>query len=265
MNNLSILTDEEYSRICTAIPHEIITGYFRKNPKEFLKIRPGFRTTALKPDDAVKLMVKYRKNGFISSFVEHIANDWLMEITEAITEYQEDGESEMSAYTHALSLSFFADNTSAYFKLIDKEFSDEEIDFVRETIELLKSYDEKLHSLENELKRASQELDECKRANESVAIKNMRQLEKSASQIKRLAEKVNELQKIELLYENAQHDIEKYKNDNEILKRYNVSLSQKLTELQNKINDITKEKNELELSIRKKVKDFCYNTNASHR
>ena len=74
MSDFSLLNDEEYSRICAAIPHGIVVGYFKKNPKEFSKIRPGFRATAVKSDDAVKLMVKCRQNGFISSFVEHIAN-----------------------------------------------------------------------------------------------------------------------------------------------------------------------------------------------
>ena len=87
MSDISILTDEEYGRICAAIPHGAIVGYFKKNPKEFSKIRPGFRTSAIKMDDAVKLMVKYRQNGFISSFVERIVKDWLAEISDAITEY----------------------------------------------------------------------------------------------------------------------------------------------------------------------------------
>lgn len=255
MSNLSILTDDEYSRICTAIPHGIIIGYFRKYPKDFAKIRPGFRATAVKPGDAVKLMVKCRQNRFISSFVERIVNGWLTEITESITDYQKAGEAEISAYIHALSQSFFADNTSAYLKLIDKEFSDKEVDLIRDTIELLKSYDGKLHSLEDELKRMSQELDKGKQANKSASTKNKRQLEESALQIKKLTERIKELQEIELFYKDAQHNMEKSKNDNESLKKQNAFLRRKLTELQSKIDDVAKEKNELEMSIRKKAEE----------
>lgn len=255
MSNLSILSDDEYGRICAVIPHGIITGYFRQYPKEFAKIRPGFRATALRPDDAVKLMVRCRQNGFISSFVERIVNDWLMQINKVITDYQKEGEIETSAYIHALSQSFFADNTSAYFKLIDKKFSDEEINLIRDTIELLKSYNEKIHSLEDELKRTLQELEECRRTNHSASIKSKRQLEESSSQIKRLTEKVKELQKIELLFKDAQRDIEKSKNENEGLKKQNTSLSKKMAELQRKFDDVTKEKNELEISIRRKMEE----------
>ena len=118
MSDISILTDEEYGRICAAIPHGIIVGYFKKNPKEFSKIRPGFRAAAIKKDDAIKLMVKYRQNGFISSFVEHIVKDWLMDISSAISDYQQNGETEISAYIHALSQSYFANNISAYFEIV---------------------------------------------------------------------------------------------------------------------------------------------------
>ena len=243
MSDLSILTDEEYSRICAVIPHEIITLYFKKNPKEFSKIRPGFRATALKPDDSVKLMIKCRRNEFVSSFIERIVTDWLKQINEAIADYQKEGESERSAYMHALSQSFFADNTSAYFKLIDKEFSDEETNLIQDAIKLLKSYDKKTLKLEDKLKRTSQELDECKRFNKSVSTKNKQQLEEATSQIKRLTEKVKELQKMESLYKDARRDIEKSKKDNENLKRRNTFLSQQLTELQCKIDGVTKEKN----------------------
>lgn len=263
MSNLSILSDDEFSHICTAIPHEIITGYFKKNPKEFSRIRPGFRATAVKPGDAVKLMIRCRHNGFISSFVERIVNDWLMQIHEAITDFQKDGESEMVSYIHALSQSYFADNTAAYFKLIDKRVSEEKIDIIRETIKLLRSYDEKLHSLEDELKEASQELNECIRTNKSIAAKSKRQLEKSASQISKLTEKVTELNKIESLYKDAQHIIKTSKNDNERLIRLNTSLNQKITELQSKINEVTYEKAELEITIRRRVEEELAKETAS--
>ena len=47
MNNFLLLSEEEYKKMCSVIPHNIIVGYFQKNPKEFSKIRPGFRASAL--------------------------------------------------------------------------------------------------------------------------------------------------------------------------------------------------------------------------
>ena len=255
MSDFSLLNDEEYSRICAAIPHGIVVGYFKKNPKEFSKIRPGFRATAVKSDDAVKLMVKCLQNRFVSSFVERIANDWIAEISIAITDYQKEGEAEISACIHALSQSYFADNTSAYFKLNDKDYSDKEITLIRDTIKLLKNYDEKLNDIEEKLKRTLQELEECKRANKSSTVKSKRKIEESAAQIRRLNEKIKELQRIELLFKDAQRDLEKCQNDKESLMSLNASQGKKLAVLQCEIDNITKEKDKLEISIRKKVEE----------
>ncbi len=255
MSDFSVLTDEEYSRICAAIPHGIIIGYFKNNPKEFSKIRPGFRATSVKTDDAVKLMVKSRQNGFISSFVERIVNDWLVKISGAISDYQKDGETEISAYIRALSQSYFADNTSAYFKLTEKEISDEDISLIQNTIILLKDYDAKLQKKEGELNKALQELDECKHANKSAVAKSKRQLDESASQIKKLNARIEELKRIDSLYKEAQRDLERHRNDVKNLNRYNAALNEKLTALQGKICEITKEKNELEVSIRGKLEE----------
>lgn len=255
MSDFSILTDEEFRRICAAIPHGVIVGYFKKNPKEFSKIRPGFRASAIKMDDAVKLMVKCRQNGFISSFVERIVKDWLVEISDAIAEYQKDGETEISASIRALSQSYFADNNSAYFKLAETEFSDDDISLIQATIALVKDYETKLHEIEDKLNKSLQEIDECKRLNKNAESKYKRQIEESASQIRKLKERVEELKKAESLYREAQGELEKSKKDIERLNRLNASSIEKIAELQSEIDKITKEKAELEVSVREKLED----------
>lgn len=255
MSDFSILTDEEFVRICAAIPHGLIISYFKKNPKEFAKIRPGFRASAIKTDDAVKLMFKCRQNGFISSFVERIVKDWLAEISDAIAGYQKDGETAISASIRALSQSYFADNNSAYFKLAETEFSDDDISLIQETIALVKDYGIKLHELEDRLNKSLQEIDEYKRINKIADSKNMCQLEKSASQIRKLRERVEELKKAESLYREVQGELEKSKKDIERLNRLNASSIEKMAALQSEIERINKEKAELEVSVRKKLED----------
>ena len=241
MSDFSILTDEEFGRICAAIPYGITVGYFKKNPKEFARIRPGFRASAIKTDDAVKLMVKCRQNGFISSFVERIVKDWLSEISDAIADYQKDGETEISASIRALSQSYFADNNSAYFKLAETEFSDDDISLIQATIALVKDYEIKIHELEDKLNKSLQEIDECKRVNKIEDSKKRRQLEESASQIRKLKERVEELKKAESLYREVQGELEKSKKDIERLNRLNASSIEKMTALQSEIVKIIKE------------------------
>ncbi len=255
MVDFSVLTDEEYGCICAAIPRETIIEYFKKNPKSFSKIRPGFRATAIKSDDAVKLMVKSRQTGFISSFVENIVNKWLVEISEAISDYQTNGETEISSYIKALSQSFFADNISAYFKLSEKRLSSENISLVQDIIIMLKDYDEKLQKTETERKETLQELNECKNEIKSSIAHSNHQLAKASAQIKKLKEKIDELKKIDLLYKEAQCNLDKYRSDAENLKKKNDTLNEKLTNLQGEICKVTKEKNELEVSIRRKLEE----------
>ena len=257
MSDFSVITDEEYSRICAAIPHGVIVGYFKKNPKEFSKIRPGFRAVTIKKDDAVKLMVKCRQNGFISSFVERIVKGWLAEISDVIANYQKDGETKTLAYIRALSQSYFADNNSAYFKLADTEFSDDDISLIQGAIVLLKDYDTKLHEVEDRLNESLQKIDECKRANKATVAKSKRQLEESASQIKKLKERVEKLQKTESLYKNAQSELENSKTNIESLNRLNTSINKELSTLQSEIEKLTREKAELEVSVRKRLEDEC--------
>lgn len=255
MNDFSILTDEEFGIICAAIPHGITVGYFKKNSKAFSRIRPGFRAAAMKPEEIVKLMVKYRQNGFISSFVERIVKDWLAEISNAIADYQKDGETEISASIWALSKSYFADNNSAYFKLVETEFSDDDITLIQAIIVLIKDYETKLYEIEDKLNKSLQEIDECKRANKTADSKNKRQLEESAIQIRRLKERVDELKKAESLYREAQDELEKSKKDIERLNRINASTIEKMAALQSEIEKINKEKAELEVLARKKLED----------
>ena len=255
MSDFSVITEEEYSRICAAIPHEIIVGYFKKNPKEFSKIRPGFRAVTIKKDDAVKLMIKCRQNDFISSFVERIVKNWLSEISDAISNYQKDGETKISAHIRALSQSYFADNNSAYFKLTDTDFSDDDISLIQEIIVLLKDYETKLQEVEDKLNESLLEIDECKRANKAATARSKRQLEESTSQIRKLKERVKELQKTESLYKNIQSEFENSKANIESLNRLNTSINDELSALQSEKEKLTREKAELEVEVQKRLED----------
>ena len=163
MYNFSSLSEDEYRKICSVIPHNIIIGYFQKNPKEFSKIRPGFRASAVQNKDALRLLVNYRERGFISSFVERIASDWLKDIQSVIQEYQNNGESEITSYVHTLYQSFFSDNVSAYFKLINKDYSEDQLEMIANLVALLKNIEEKQHELEASSRELKDELTACER------------------------------------------------------------------------------------------------------
>lgn len=71
MNYLSLLTEEEVHYICSVIPLQDSVYYFKKYPKDFAKIMPGFRATSIKSQERVSgVLYRNRNQPFISSFIE---------------------------------------------------------------------------------------------------------------------------------------------------------------------------------------------------
>ena len=152
MCDLSLLTDDEYRILCNSIPHSMVANYFQKNPKEFAKFRPGFRPTSIKAKDAQKILVENRDKGFIFSFVNKVTNRWIKEICEVAKSRESEGCSELFAYASTLPETFFSENISAFFKLIDKPLSEDTLLLVDQIVVALKTKNENIESLKGELK-----------------------------------------------------------------------------------------------------------------
>ena len=255
MKDFTLLSDEEYSLICTAIPYKVVTNYFNRNPKQFQKIRPGFRANAIKADEAARILARSRQEHFVFSFVERIASDWIDQILEAISSYQADGESENFAYIHALSQSFFSKNVSAFFKLVAKDFSDEQISLFSDTVTLLRDNDEKLQKSLDDLKTLSHELEVCKRKREDESAEAKRKQTKSASQIDRLEKRIKDLQDIDQLYHQLLDDYTKLEKQNKEYVSLNSSLNERVSDLETKTQELTEEKEKLEITIRKRIEE----------
>lgn len=253
MSDISILTDEEYSRVCTAIPHKLVVGYFKKYPKEFAKIRPGFRATALKPEEASKLMIKHRQNNFIASFVNDVVEKWLYEIDHAVSDYQKDGKNKLLAYIYTLSKSFFIDNISAYFHLTENDFSEEDILLIQNMVSILQDYEKQLRVTNEKLAQTSQEFEDLKREFKERLSKKNRQVNKLSAQIEGVSKEVKKLQIIETLYEKDKCELEKSNNDNNNLKKQIASLNEQILELQKEITLLIKEKEDLAIAVREQI------------
>lgn len=249
MYNFSLLSEEEYKKICSAIPHKMIVGYFQKNPKEFSRICPGFRATAVQKKDAIRLLVTYREQGFVSSFVEKIVRGWMDEIQSVICDYQNNGESEITSYIHTLYQSFFSDNVSAYFKLIDKPYSEEQLDMISNLVAILKSMEEKQRELEFSSNELKEELTNSIRKTE----KGDRLLEKANRKLAELTAKLNELDSIQKQYQKLNAEHERTKRGQESAMLQIGELTQQISLLNEMTKKLQKEKEELETTIRAKI------------
>ena len=123
MNYLPQLTEDELRYICLVVPYQDTIAYFSKNPKEFTKIRPGFRVKAISKDMASELLFDFSSKPFISYFIEKHISDWLSQIKEHYNNSIEAGDNKDVAYLQTLPYSFFAENVGLYFKLINEEHS----------------------------------------------------------------------------------------------------------------------------------------------
>ncbi|HVI41687.1 MAG TPA: hypothetical protein VM577_13625 [Anaerovoracaceae bacterium] len=199
MNYLLQLTDDEIRYICSVIPTQDTIAYFQHNPKEFSKILPGFRASAISKLNVSKLLFNYRNRGFISSFLDKHINDWLSQIQEHFNNCMGDGDSKELALFHTLPLCFFADNIALYFKLINEEYSEDYIATLNAAVKAIKESDGKQEKLQEELEAKESEIQKLqieyeleKTGLESTCIK----LNERSAEIKTLKRSISDLEKL---------------------------------------------------------------------
>jgi len=128
---LSNLTDEDIAYVCHLITPKEIRTYFLKYPKDFSRIRPGFRASSLSDDDAIMLVCKNATSPFIASFLEKWISGWLLQIQEFRNDLEEKSASPEQSLLLALPDSVFSDNIDLFFKIACDEYSAEYIALVR--------------------------------------------------------------------------------------------------------------------------------------
>lgn len=125
MNYILDLTKEELKYICSEIPFKESVAYFRIYPKEFTKLKPGFRVKSLTHTDVVKILYDFRNRDYIASFIVKHINRWIEEIEEELSHKVSEGMDVEMAYIDVLSRSFFAKNVPLYFKIKEEEKTQE--------------------------------------------------------------------------------------------------------------------------------------------
>ena len=96
MNFIEELTQDELKYICKTIPFSAATGYFRRYPKEFTKIRPGFRVKSLTEEMVAKLLYDFRSREFIGNFITKVVNQWIKEIDEELEKILQEDKTQTS-------------------------------------------------------------------------------------------------------------------------------------------------------------------------
>jgi hypothetical protein len=146
-----MMTEDEIRYVCRVIPSEDVVNYFRCNPKEFAKICPGFRASAIHKLDICNLLSRNRSRGFVNFFIEKHISDWLSQIQQYIEECLGNGDTRMIALLKALPYCYFVDNIGLYFKLIGEEYTEEMLSILGSSIQVIKDSNAECERLQKSL------------------------------------------------------------------------------------------------------------------
>lgn len=134
MLKISELSQEELKYICGRIPPAQTRLYFQKHPKEFAKIRPGFRAEKLSDADTISALVKNINKPFVSSFIELFVSDWLRQIQGNLDRLEGEGLSAGEALLKTMPESVFCDNLELYFKITEEDVDEKYIMLFRDAL-----------------------------------------------------------------------------------------------------------------------------------
>ena len=119
--SMSDFSEEEIDYICQQITPCKIRAYFKRYPKEFNKIFPGFRVTHLSDESTILLIRKNIMKDFIASFIRKQLDEWRQEIEEYRTRLEEQGETPQKAILNTIPKSVFAGNVRLFFKVTGEQ------------------------------------------------------------------------------------------------------------------------------------------------
>ena len=137
MNYVEKLTDEELAYICKLITGKEIKKYFQNKPQKFSKICPGFRPNSISEKMAIRLMIRYRNEPFIVSFVNDQVALLLKEINTQKDNLINEGKDSESALLLTLSQTVLSERLDIYFKIVEQTRSEEYIQLAKSAVQLL--------------------------------------------------------------------------------------------------------------------------------
>lgn len=122
-NYIERLTDEELEYFCSKIiGPEKIRESFKKNPKGFNVLKPGFRATSLKNDEVISLIVSKRDKKLSGNIVNLYAESCLKMINDIL---KDSSDEEPVALAHTFSSTdTFLERPDIYFKLTDQQYDE---------------------------------------------------------------------------------------------------------------------------------------------
>lgn len=240
MNYLIDLTKEEIKYVCAVIPFKEVSAYFRKYPKEFTKLKPGFRVKSLDEAAVIRTLYDFRNRDFIASFLIKHIEQWIEEIDGELAKALEHGLDREAAYIDVLSRSFFSRNVELFFKVKGEEKSEDYLKVMGSAVSYRSAHQKTDGEELDSLKKKHQELIGTQEELKNRILdeeKNAENLRKKETELKiELKEKIKQL---ELEQEKSARLSEKADKLEAELKKIQDDEVWKTAEMQQKIDTLT--------------------------
>ena len=246
MIDLSIFNEDELEYIVSIIPRARAINYLQRNSKEFSKIKPGFRVNALPDNQLFPLLYKelQKGNDFIVTFVVGFLKSSLQEIADA---YQEECQKrdETTALIYTLNYCYFRSRLNVYFKLVDKEISQAEIDKIVAAMDILQEGIEQQRLMESDLAKKDQQILSLEKDINELVDEKKRWVQEKEAIVSKNEELQAEMATSLERYNGLQEDIAKYSEQNKELQKILDELKSSLLHKESEIQGITSEKESL--------------------
>lgn len=124
MANIDNLTTTEKKDLCNLIGGNNFMRFFKDNPNEYQKIKPGFRVKSLKSEEALALGLRYVEKPVVNRFIEWFTSCGLEEIKKRQEDFLKKEDNKGLADFMVLKDSLFRQNIPLYFKLSKRDESE---------------------------------------------------------------------------------------------------------------------------------------------
>lgn len=140
MNYIGLLSKDEIKTLCKIIGGKRFKVLFKKNFKEFSKIKPGFRADSLSDVDTVSIAADNKDKSFIFMFINRLTGKWMKEIENHLAKLKQEGMArDDDILAETLVDSFFSEQIELYFKLTQQPCSDSSLEKIKLKMEGVKN------------------------------------------------------------------------------------------------------------------------------
>lgn len=238
MANIDNLTTTEKKDLCNLIGGNNFMRFFKDNPNEYQKIKPGFRVKSLKSEEPLALGLRYVEKPVVNRFIEWFTSCGLEEIKQRQEDFLKKEDNKGLADFMVLKDSLFSQNIPLYFKLSKRDESEGYIQLLSYLVENAVKEDKEKEEADSSCNLLTKQVSELKKKLEDS--KNLYTAEKQNHE-KLLAADKDLQNKLEEKLQNAEKAKLEILNDLEKERKLTVSQRKTIESLKEERQEVVEE------------------------